>query len=838
MPTRPPLSSSHFVKVPTDTLLIVESPAKCSTIIKYLGPGYRCVATMGHMRYLDGLDSIDVKNNYKLNFTVMESKKSQIKKIQSEIKLSAKVVVATDDDREGESIAWHICDMFHLPIDKTERIIFHEITKDALEYAVKHPVKINMNIVHSAHARQILDLLIGYKISPFLWQHISSEKGSSLSAGRCQTPALRVIYENELERLERLERLGKIEKINEKNIMEKIEIINEKNENALPNVHSSYSYSVIGFFTKFNLNFSLTTLFETKKIIQLEDFLKASIHENTRFTFKRVSQKPTVHATKPPEPFTTSRLQQVASNEFTFSPSETMEICQTLYERGYITYIRTTGKNYSAEFVNGHAIPFIREKWGPEYVKLEVNSRSLSECVENDTVAAHEAIRPTDIMRFALTGDYHAREQKIYKLIWRNTVESCMSDYTFSSLDVLIETNILIKDHGDCHQNREDRFYTFSHTCYKPIFYGWKAVQGLTKEQQQQPQQPQQPQQQQHSAMDYFQNIQNLSEISCNNIETRAAFSSLVSSAHYTEARLIHSLEEKEIGRPSTFSAIIEKIKEREYVKKQNIQGESIECVEYTVSIPEKKISQNIVCKEIGNEKNKLTITSLGKHVCEFLISHFPRIFSYEYTKQMEAELDDIACKKPESSIGSLEKLKRVCDACFREIGENIHNYNSKIKENKTKIIIKNDDNLSNRESLSKCEHIVGTYGGFDIVLKNGRFGKYVVWGKNGIHRKSLQKTQFQDKEFSEISLDEIIRFIENDSNDIDIDVDDGSGSGSVSGSGIVRVINDDISIRSGKYGNYIFYKTMKMKKPKFISLKNFEKDIYTCSDSEFISIL
>ena len=458
MPTRPPLSSSHFVKVPTDTLLIVESPAKCSTIIKYLGPGYRCVATMGHMRYLDGLDSIDVKNNYKLNFTVMESKKSQIKKIQSEIKLSAKVVVATDDDREGESIAWHICDMFHLPIDKTERIIFHEITKDALEYAVKHPVKINMNIVHSAHARQILDLLIGYKISPFLWQHISSEKGSSLSAGRCQTPALRVVYENELERLERLERLGKIEKINEKNTMEKIEIINEKNENALPNVHSSYSYSVIGFFTRFNLQFSLTTLFETKKIIQLEDFLKASIDENTRFTFKRVSQKPTVHATKPPEPFTTSRLQQVASNEFTFSPSETMEICQTLYERGYITYIRTTGKNYSAEFVNGHAIPFIREKWGPEYVKLEVNSRSLSECVENDTVAAHEAIRPTDIMRFALTGDYHAREQKIYKLIWRNTVESCMSDYTFSSLDILIETNILIKGDGDCHQNREDCF--------------------------------------------------------------------------------------------------------------------------------------------------------------------------------------------------------------------------------------------------------------------------------------------------------------------------------------------------------------------------------------------
>jgi DNA topoisomerase-1 len=822
---------SSFVKVPTDTLLIVESPAKCSTILKYLGPGYRCVATMGHMRYLDGLDSVDVKNNYKLKFTVMESKKSQIKKIQSEIKLSAKIVVATDDDREGESIAWHICDMFHLPIDKTERIVFHEITKDALEYAVKHPIKINMNLVHSAHARQILDLLIGYKISPFLWQHISSEKGSSLSAGRCQTPALRIVYENEIERLERLERLEKIEKI------EKIEKMNEK---ELHNLHSSYSYSVVGFFTKFNLQFSLTTLFETIKIIQLEDFLKASIHENTRFILK-YTEKPTMHVTKPPEPFTTSRLQQMASNEFAFSPSETMEICQTLYERGYITYIRTTGKNYSAEFINTHAIPFIREKWGPEYAKSELNSRSGSEsesgseCVENDTVSAHEAIRPTDIMRFALTGDYHAREQKIYKLIWRNTVESCMSDYTFSSLNVFIETNILIKDNGDgdCEQNQEDRFFTFSHTCHKPIFYGWKAVQGFTKEQ---------PQQPQHIAMDYLQNIRNLSEISCNKIETRAVFSSLLSSSHYTEARLIHALEEKEIGRPSTFSAIIEKIKERDYVKKQNIQGESIECVEHIVFVPEKKISQNIVRKEIGNEKNKLTITSLGKHVCEFLISHFPRIFSYEYTKQMEAELDDIACKKTESSTGSLEKLKRVCDDCFREIGENIHNYNSEIKEKKTKLMIKNDDNLSIKESMSDCEYVIGNYGGFDITLKNGRFGKYVIWGKNGIHRKSFQKTQFQNKKLSEISLDEIIRFIENDSNDVDVNVnvnvnvDDGSGSGS--GSGIIRIINDDISIRNGKYGNYIFYKTMKMKKPRFISLKNFEKDIYTCSESDFISIL
>ena len=790
---------SHFVKVTTDTLLIVESPAKCSTIAKYLGPGYRCIATLGHMRYLDGLDSVDVKNNYKLKFTVMESKKNQIKKIQSEIKLSAKVIVATDDDREGESIAWHICELFHLPIDKTERIVFHEITKDALEYAVKHPKRINMSIVHSAHARQILDLLIGYKISPLLWKHVYSDGSAPLSAGRCQTPALRIVYENELERLERLEKLN--------------ENTTKNGENSSSHSSSYSSHSVTGFFTKFNLSFSLTSSFETQNINRMEDFLKASIHENTQFIFKRVSQNPSsTHVIKAPEPFTTSRLQQAASNEFAFSPSETMEICQTLYERGYITYIRTTGKNYSAEFVNGHIAPFIREKWGQEYASESI------ECIEKDTVAAHEAIRPTDIMRFALTGDYHARERKIYKLIWRNTVESCMSDYTFASLDAAVETNIAM----------ESGFYAFSYTCHKPIFYGWKAVQGLTLEQERQ---------QQHGVMEYLLNMRNLSEISCNRIETKVVFSSSLLS-HYTEARLIQSLEEKEIGRPSTFSAIIEKIKERDYVKKQNVQGECIECVEYAVSISEKKISQSVVKREFGNEKNKLIITSLGKSVCNFLISHFPRLFSYEYTKQMEDDLDDIARKNSESSVGTLDNLKRVCDECCREIRENIHKYKL---ENKEETFIKND-NLSIKDpSLSKlkCECVIGTYGGFDIVLKHGRFGNYIVWGKDGIHRKSIEKTHLQNKEISEISIDEVVRFIENDSSIDALDtVDTVNTLDTKTSEGIIRVINDDTSIRSGKYGNYIFYKTMKMKKPKFVSLKNFEKNIHTCSKADILSLL
>lgn len=845
------LASASYVKVATDTLLIVESPAKCSTILKYLGPGYRCIATMGHMRYLDGLDSIDVKNNYKLTFTIMDSKKAQIDKIKSEMKMTARIFLATDDDREGEAIAWHICDMFNLPIETTERIVFHEITKDALERAVLHPQKINMNIVHSAHARQILDLLIGYKISPLLWQHISSDKGSALSAGRCQTPALRIIYDNELERIQ----------------------LNNNNQIK----ENKYHYSVYGYFTKFNLPFSLTSTFQSNKedMNALEHFLQNSIHTNTKYIFRR-NGSPRTHRSKAPQPFTTSRIQQTASNDFAFSPSETMESCQTLYERGLITYIRTTGKTYSAEFAK-NAAQFIAEKWGEKYIKAEGENHEGDKCIENDTAAAHEAIRPTDLTRLTLSGEFHAREQKMYKLIWRNTLESCMSDYTFSSLETIIDTNIQCQ----CTGLEETHSYSYAYTCQKPIFYGWKVVQGFTNEQLSQ-----------HTMMDYLLNIRESSELPCNKIETKLSFDLSGGTLHYTEARLIQLLEEKEIGRPSTYSAIVDKIKEREYVKKQNVSGQKVECVEHTVA--ENKISRTKTWREFGNESNKLIITPLGNTVIEFLISHFPDLFSYNYTRNMEAQLDDIAAITPEPNQSkdtpqSKDKLKIVCDDCFREIRENIAKYKSTKKEKTffkiddqhvflngkygpTIMVIRPEDvekysNTRNDEvnyneliqsdnvafkkvkpgimiedlqngkysNLSEIlaedsllERVVGTYGGFDVSLKTGRFGKYILWGKDGMNRKSIEKTHLQSKQLSDISLDEVIRIIESE-------VESGTGTDLT---GIIRTINDDISIRNGKYGDYIFYKTVNIKKPKFISLKGFNKDYKKCTDTDIISFV
>jgi DNA topoisomerase-1 len=817
------------------TLLIVESPSKCATIMKYLGDGHRCVATCGHMRYLDGLSAIDVSKNYKLKFTIMDSKRAQITRISSEIKMATRIIVATDDDREGESIAWHICDMFKLPIESTERIVFHEITKDALEKAMVSPRKVNMNIVTSAHARQILDLLIGYKISPYIWKHISS---TGLSAGRCQTPALRLVYDNQREIENRL-------------------LINE----------TGFEYAVCGYFTKLNIPFSLEKKFksffleeEGERELELETFLRNSISSD--HVFMCVENDTHVRHLSPPLPFSTSRLQQTASNDFSISPSETMKICQTLYEHGFITYIRTTGKSYSAEFV-GQANDYVREKWGEKYVKCDDDDHKGINGVD-----AHEAIRPTDVTRISLTGDFHMLEQKMYKLIWKNALENCMSDYTFSPMVAKINVNVATV------ATVANYIYKFS--CQKPVFLGWKAVQGFT------------PDQQRHcTMMDYLHNVRENSIIPYHKIET-SIVSTSHAGAHYTEARLIQALEEKEIGRPSTYSTIIEKIMEREYVKKQNVVGMRIECSDYT--LVDKVVSKTKSWREFGNENNKLILTPIGKSVLEFLTCHFPLLFSYDYTKHMEMRLDDIAAADA-NGIDPKHDLKIVCDACVGEIEECINKI-KKTKKDETQYRV--DDhhifiigkhgpvvmysekpfpaseedgcydkylnagiNSEENENIifkkvkpglifddlkmgkyanlsdilvedSSLERVVGTYGGLNVILKNGRFGIYVIWGKNGENRKSFKC----GKNMSDISLEEVIRHIENDSDD-SIGIDGGDATDTT---GVIRMVNDDTSIRKGKYGNYIFYKTAQMKKPKFISLKTFKLDYNKCSTSDIIS--
>jgi DNA topoisomerase-1 len=551
-----------------------------------------------------------------------------------------------------------------------------------------------------------------------------------------------------------------------------------------------------------------------------------------------------------------------------------MKICQTLYERGYITYIRTTGKSYSAEFID-QTNYYVREKWGDKYVKGGGDKGDI------EVQAAHEAIRPTDVTRISLNNDCHALEEKMYKLIWKNALENCMSDYTFSPMVAKINVNVATV------ATVANYIYKFS--CQKPVFLGWKAVQGFT------------PDQQRHcTMMDYLHNVRENSIIPYHKIET-SIVSTSHAGAHYTEARLIQALEEKEIGRPSTYSTIIEKIMEREYVKKQNVVGMRIECSDYT--LVDKVVSKTKSWREFGNENNKLILTPIGKSVLEFLTCHFPLLFSYDYTKHMEMRLDDIAAADA-NGIDPKHDLKIVCDACVGEIEECINKIKKTKKDetqyriddhhifiigkhgpvvmysekpfpideegdsydcyNKYNKYLNDGINSEENESIifkkvkpgfifddlkmgkyanlseilvedSSLERVVGTYGGFSVTLKNGRFGNYIVWGKNGENRKSFKC----GKNISDISLEEIIRHIENDSNDSNDSIVgiDGVAIGETIDTtmGIVRTVNDDISIRKGKYGDYIFYKTAQMKKPKFISLKTFKFDYNKCGICDII---
>ena len=368
----------------TTSLVIVESPAKCKKIENYLGPGYKCMSSYGHIRELPSLKNIDIEKNFSPTYLMIDNaiKRKNVEALRKEIKSAREVILATDNDREGEAIAWHLCDVFKLDINKTKRIIFHEITESALQQAIKNPRTVDMNIVNAQQARQILDVLVGFKVSPVLWKLVSQPKGkdNALSAGRCQTPALKLIYENQKEIDESIER--------------KV-------------------YNTTGYFTNLNLPFELNP--EGK--FEDEDDMITFLDDSINFSHIYTCSQPKKIFKQPPEPFTTSRLQQVASNELHYSPKETMRICQLLYEGGYITYMRTDSKTYSAEFLDS-AKEYITKTFDAKYIghiidgicddnnistetakKRGKKKSKTKNAEENDSLRqeAHEAIRPTNI---------------------------------------------------------------------------------------------------------------------------------------------------------------------------------------------------------------------------------------------------------------------------------------------------------------------------------------------------------------------------------------------------------------------------------------------------------
>ena len=890
------------------TLVIVESPAKCKKIEEYLGPGYKCMASYGHLRELNTLKNIQITDaTFTPQFTIIDNaiKKKHIEVLRKEIFHSREVILATDDDREGEAIAWHICMLFKLNPDSTKRIIFHEITKSAIEQSMRNPSTINMNIVYAQQARQMIDLFVGFHISPLLWKYIAYNSKNALSAGRCQTPALRLLYDNEKE---------------------------------IRSNPGTKVYKITGYFTNqcipFELNQDIPTVPTTNSIQEepVLDFLEYSANNANNHIYTRTN--PEITFKTPPQPFTTSRLQQVSSNELHVSPKETMKICQKLYEAGFITYMRTDSNKYSGEFIET-AKEYILQKYENKYLNPNINMHLLGEDNTSESTSAstskkskktkqqtkskpptdtvggaHEAIRPTNIKMQQIDSDkFTPREKKMYKLIWRNTLQSCMSNAEYNTFTAKIQiqspTQPTATTNTQNIQNPTSYYYKY-HT-EQLIFPGWKIADPSFS--------PTQPSQSEKHYV-YLLHLPINTPVLYKKITATLTIKN--QKQHYTEAKLIQLLEEKGIGRPSTFSMLIDKIQEKEYAVKQDVKGQTIACKDYEIEYDDKTRTASDIyeietSREIGNEKSKLVIQPLGMIVLDFLENHFLSLFDYDFTGRMENDLDKVAkgeknyndvCKecldlitdlvdftaepvpqpdetdetstsitstKPKAImkptkieykiddnhyyiiakngpvikcvqpvtlptpqthelLSTSEKSKRgrkpkpnpTEQITFLSIRKDIQLDIEKLKRGEYKLADLVDATTIATSNLTPNENNLGKWTDesaqphqqHDIIIKTGKFGTYAVCGEM---KKSLKC--FGNRPISNITMEEVIPILFGGTGTSD---DQQSNPHSK----IVRQITENVSVRHGKYGNYIFYKTQKMKKPRFISLNGFKGNI------------
>ena len=768
-------------------LLIVESSSKCGSIETYLGSNYKCISCNGHIRAINDLKNINVKSDFETTYTVDPDKKAHIAKMESIISTFPKenILLATDHDREGEAIAWHICEVFGLPVETTRRILFHEVTKPALLKAVENPGIIDMNMVRAQQARQVLDLLVGFTISPLLWKYVFKNAQNALSAGRCQTPALRLVYDNEMEARTKV---------------------------------GQQKHRIQACFFPQNLMFELQKEFETET--EVCEFLSLSATHPHKFMVhpQKLSER------TPPKPFNTSAILQQANNLLHIGAKETMACCQTLYQLGHITYMRTENRKYSPIFIET-ATKYISGKWTDKHVHptlMELNGNA-------DTENPHEAIRVTNLnmQNLVLIGDKNTGSiERVYRMIWQNTVQSCMAPAIFNLIPLEI----------DAPKNN-----LYKHTFEIPKFGGFLDLM-----------------QEKSSDKTGFSPVELISSMSLrfqtmknktvnyNYVQSVIGFTNRHS--RYSEAGLISKLEDLGIGRPSTFSMLTDVIQTRKYVEKTDVQGTMVECHEYFLRADEKEPTVKPVKKTMGAEHGKLVIDPMGIVVIEFLMKHFESIFSYDYTKQMEERLDLVASGK--------ESWNNVCKDCYTEIHRLVKEVNKiekkvyNIDENYSLIFYKDGFLLRHKVLLneegkpllksvkkglkidiSKLEageytydqlaeterRILGTWRENEIELKPGKFGAYVEYGDD--KKVSLSKLK---KPLDKIVLQDVVPIL-------DASLEEKPATT------VLRVLTPSLSVRNGKYGPYIFYKTEKMKTPKFFDLKGFDQGFGLCNADDLL---
>jgi DNA topoisomerase-1 len=556
-------------------LVIVESAGKIKKISEYLGSDYIVKASFGHCMDLDPKTlSIDIQNNYKPNYIISEGKHKVVKELKNIAKECKNVILAADNDREGEAIAWFLANILNLK--DPPRIIFTEITKKALQHAINNPTKINMEMVNAQQTRRILDRLVGYKISPILQKNLNEKDAKS--AGRVQSVLVKIINDKE----------------------------NEINNQTITSYLKTVGIFNFGEKFKNKIDCILTKKFNTMN--EGLNFLN-SIDKKTVFKVINIQNKISIR--KPSPPFITSSLQQEASTKLKFNVKKTMEIAQKLYEGGYITYMRTDSPNMSQEAIN-NCKKYILEKYGEKYSN-PINYSSSSHAQE-----AHEAIRPTNININEFESSDKDQE-KLYNLIWKRTVASQMSpaNINIQSIDI------------DTFNNNKSVLYPdkWIATYESIVFDGFLIVYDNFEE-------------------DTEEKSKGLIEIKINDIlklnkiKISEEYNKLP--LRYNEANLVKFLEKNNIGRPSTYAAIINKILERKYVEIKDINGikQNSNIIEFDKNYKIKESSKEII---IGKENKKIVPTELGIKITKFLEENFENIMQIDFTSEIELYLDKIA---------------------------------------------------------------------------------------------------------------------------------------------------------------------------------------------------
>jgi len=687
----------------SSNLVIVESPAKAKTIEKYLGKDFKVTSCYGHIRDLAKDDkSIDKENGFIPTYIPSPDKKKVIKELQTLKKKSSKVYIATDNDREGEAIAWHLKEILNLNEEEYERIVFREITKKAVLNSIENPTKINMDLVNAQQARRVLDRLVGFEISPILWKKIKR----GLSAGRVQSVAVKFVVDRE-------------------------------NEISIFKPESSFKTTAIFSLNSEKFTAELNTRFNNQE--ESERFLNEC--KNTSFKVKNIEKKPSKRS--PSAPFTTSTLQQEASRKIGFSPSLTMSTAQRLYEAGHITYMRTDSVNLSDEALE-NSKNIIESNYGNDYFK-----RRVFKTKSNSAQEAHEAIRPTN---FSLDNAGKTdTEKKLYNLIWRRTLASQMSESIFERTVVNINNGNKFEFKASGEIMVFDGFLKL----YNDNSENTKLLPKLQKD-----------------------STLNTEEILCKQVFTKHP-------PRYSEASLIKKMEDSGIGRPSTFAETIRKIKEREYVVKEERDGKIINSNE--IRLISNEISYEIKEEKTGFEKNKIYPTNMGMFVTEFLNENFNSSFmDYSFTAKTESQLDQIAYKG--------------------------RNWNSMIEEFYV-VFSKLFDNVP--EERYQLEKELGEFQGKKMIARVAKFGPVIQIGEKEDADEGFPK-------YFNMSSEQLIRHISiNEALDIINKKEENNSLPTF------EYDKGNIELKNGRYGFYLRFndKNYKIDKEKYPEPKNLSAD-------------